>query len=184
MSFQEGDAENLSFVDNQFDGVICAFGLLHLANPDLAITEAFRVLKPGGRYTYAVWCPPEQGGDFFGFLMNAIQKHGDMDINIPSAPPFFRFADRDQAFSTLKQAGFLDPQLKTIPIVWRGQQPSDVVDVIYKATVRTRSIVDAQTEQACEKIHSALISGIEKFKLGDHYEIAFPAALVTATKPI
>lgn len=182
--FQEGDAENLSFIENQFDGVICAFGLLHLAYPDLAITEAFRVLKPGGRYTYTVWCRPEQGGDFFGFLMNAIQKHGDMDVNLPLAPPFFRFADRDQAFLTLKHAGFLDLQLKKIPIVWRGEQPTDVVDVIYKATVRTRLIVDAQSERARGKIHAALISGIENFRVDDHYEIAFPAALVTATKPI
>ncbi|HCU90547.1 MAG TPA: hypothetical protein DGR97_11410 [Gammaproteobacteria bacterium] len=116
--------------------------------------------------------------------MNAIEKHADMDINIPSAPPFFRYADRDQAFPALKQAGFLDFQLNTIPIVWHGQQPSDIVDVIYKATVRTRLIVDAQTERVREKIHSHLISDIEKFRIGDHYEIALPAALVTATKPI
>jgi ubiquinone/menaquinone biosynthesis C-methylase UbiE len=30
--------------------VICPFGLLHLPEPDKAISEAFRVLKPGGRY--------------------------------------------------------------------------------------------------------------------------------------
>ena len=184
VGFHEGDAENLDFGDNEFDGVICAFGLLHLAQPDLAIAEVFRVLKPGGRYTYAVWCPPEQGGDFLGFLMGTIQEHGDMDVDLLSAPPFFRFADPEQAGSALEQAGFQGHQLKTIPIVWRGQQPSDAVDVIYKATVRTRLIVDAQTDSAREAIHAALISGMEKFRVDDHFEIAFPAAMVTAAKPM
>ena len=183
VAFHEGDAENLDFGDNQFDGVICAFGLLHLAHPERAIVEAFRVLKPGGRYTYAVWCPPEEGGDFFGFLMGTIQEHGDMNVDLPAAPPFFRFADPEQARSTLAQAGFHGHQLTTIPIVWRSAQPSDAVEVIYKATVRTRLIVDAQTDKAREAIHAALISGMEKFRVGDHFEIAFPAAMVTATKP-
>lgn len=182
--FREGDAENLDHDDNRFDGVICAFGLLHLAHPDVAIAEAFRVLKPGGRFTYAVWCPPDQGGDFFGFLMGTIQQHGDINVPLPPAPPFFRFADPDEAGSALKHAGFLDHQVKTIPIVWRSKQPSDAVDVIYKATVRTRLILDAQTDSARDSIHAALIAGMDNFRVDDHFEIAFPATMVSATKPI
>jgi len=181
--FIEGDAEALDHNDNRFDGVICAFGLLHLAHPDRAIAEAFRVLKPGGRYTYTVWNSPEEGGDFFGFLMGTIAQHGDMNIALPPGPPFFRFADPLQAGSALEQVGFQHHQLKTVPIVWRGEKPSDAVDVIYKATVRTKLMIDAQTDTARNTIHEAIVAGMDNFRVGDHFEIAFPAAMMSATKP-
>ncbi len=58
--FRVGDAEELNFPDAVFDAVICAFGLLHLPDPDKAIGEAFRVLIPGGLYVFSVWCEPGQ----------------------------------------------------------------------------------------------------------------------------
>jgi SAM-dependent methyltransferase len=183
VNFSEGDAENLTYADKRFDGVICAFGLLHLEHPERAIAEAFRVLKPDGRYTYTVWCPPEQGGDFFGFLMGAIQQHGDLNVTLPPAPPFYRFADPQEADRAMTTAGFSTVQLKTIPITWRGEQPRDAVDVIYKATVRTKALLDAQTSAAREAIHAAIISGMDDFRIADHFEIALPAVMVSATKP-
>jgi ubiquinone/menaquinone biosynthesis C-methylase UbiE len=61
-AFTQGDAEHLPFESGTFDAVACAFGLLHLEHPQTAIEEAWRVLKPGGRYSYATWCGPDQGG--------------------------------------------------------------------------------------------------------------------------
>ena len=46
---REGDAEALEFENVSFDAVICPLGMLHFPNPQKAISEAFRVLKPGGR---------------------------------------------------------------------------------------------------------------------------------------
>jgi SAM-dependent methyltransferase len=183
VDFREGDAENLNYADNLFDGVVCAFGLLHLQHPDRAIEQAYRVLKSGGRYTFAVWCPPDQGGEFFGFLMGAIQTHGNLDVDLPEGPPFYRFADPQEASSALANAGFEKPSFTTIPIVWRGQEPRDAVDVIYKATVRTKAILDAQSNDARNAIHDAIISGVEKFRRNDGFEIALPALMVSAQKP-
>jgi len=183
VTYREGDAEHLDFPDNHFDAVVCAFGLLHLEHPDRAIAEAFRVLKPGGRYTYSVWCAPEQGGDFFGFLMGAIQRHGDLHIDLPPAPPFYRFAAPAEAESALTNVGFTKPQVLTAPVFWRAQQPSEAVDVIYKGTVRTKLMLEAQTEAARKAIHAEIISGVEKFRVDGRFEIAMPAVLVTATKP-
>lgn len=42
------DAMQLPFEDNSFDAITVGFGLRNTANPDIAIKEVFRVLKPGG----------------------------------------------------------------------------------------------------------------------------------------
>ena len=50
VSFVEGNAEALSFPDRGFDGYTIAFGIRNVPRIDLALSEAFRVLKPGGRF--------------------------------------------------------------------------------------------------------------------------------------
>jgi demethylmenaquinone methyltransferase/2-methoxy-6-polyprenyl-1,4-benzoquinol methylase len=44
-----GDAENLPFGDRSFDAYTVAFGFRNLTHLDQALTEARRVLRPGGR---------------------------------------------------------------------------------------------------------------------------------------
>jgi demethylmenaquinone methyltransferase/2-methoxy-6-polyprenyl-1,4-benzoquinol methylase len=44
-----GDAENLPFADRSFDAYTVAFGFRNLTHLDQALTEARRVLRPGGR---------------------------------------------------------------------------------------------------------------------------------------
>lgn len=46
----EGNAENLPFEDAQFDAVTIAFGLRNVTHISQALSEARRVLKPGGRF--------------------------------------------------------------------------------------------------------------------------------------
>jgi len=49
VSFVEGNAEALAFPDRSFDGYTIAFGIRNVPRIDLALGEAFRVLRPGGR---------------------------------------------------------------------------------------------------------------------------------------
>ena len=50
VSFVEGNAEALAFSDRHFDGYTIAFGIRNVPRIDLALGEAYRVLKPGGRF--------------------------------------------------------------------------------------------------------------------------------------
>lgn len=46
----EGNAEHLAFEDNQFDVYTIVFGIRNVTHVDRAVQEAYRVLKPGGRF--------------------------------------------------------------------------------------------------------------------------------------
>ncbi len=50
VSFVEGNAEALAFPDRNFDAYTIAFGIRNVPRIDLALSEAFRVLKPGSRF--------------------------------------------------------------------------------------------------------------------------------------
>jgi ubiquinone/menaquinone biosynthesis C-methylase UbiE len=71
ITFVEGDAEALAFPDRSFDAVAINFGVLHLARPDAALSEARRVLVPGGRCAFTVWATPDISVGF-GIVLKAI----------------------------------------------------------------------------------------------------------------
>ncbi|MBM3543227.1 MAG: bifunctional demethylmenaquinone methyltransferase/2-methoxy-6-polyprenyl-1,4-benzoquinol methylase UbiE [Alphaproteobacteria bacterium] len=50
LTFVRGNAEALPFADKSFDAYTIAFGMRNLTLIDLALEEAYRVLKPGGRF--------------------------------------------------------------------------------------------------------------------------------------
>lgn len=48
--FTVGNAESLAFPDKSFDAYTIAFGIRNVTHIDRALSEAYRVLKPGGRF--------------------------------------------------------------------------------------------------------------------------------------
>jgi demethylmenaquinone methyltransferase / 2-methoxy-6-polyprenyl-1,4-benzoquinol methylase len=50
LSFVRGNAEGLPFPTRSFDTYTVAFGMRNLTRLDAALAEAYRVLKPGGRF--------------------------------------------------------------------------------------------------------------------------------------
>ena len=65
------DAERLPFPDRSFDRVTVAFGLRNMTHKDIALTEMYRVLKPGGRALVLefsrVWKPLSMPYNAFSF---------------------------------------------------------------------------------------------------------------------
>ena len=181
VTFAEGDAEALDFPARSFDAAACAFGVLHLADPDRAFAEAHRILRSGGRYAFTVWKgPPEH--DFFRLVGDAIAAHG-RNVELPPAPPMFRFADLDEARRSMEGAGFTDVTVAELPLVWQIAGPRDVLAYVEKCTMRIAMVLDRQTEAARQRIYDAILDGADGFKRAGGYEVAWPAILAAGRKP-
>jgi SAM-dependent methyltransferase len=179
IDFVVGDAEALDFPAASFDRVACGFGLLHFGNPDAAIAEARRVLRAGGRYAFTVWCGPEQGGDLFRLVTEAITANGTMAVDLPPAPPWFRFAEPMEVHRTLTEAGFINIDTRVLDLAWHPSSGEEVIEMIQKSTVRTPMLIDRQTPVAREQIHRSIVAGAAKLGL----RIRMPALLASAGKP-
>src|SRR5262245_47901336 len=71
--FRQGDAQALPFEADSFDSVVCGYGIIHVPEPQRALSEMRRVLKPGGFLAVSVW-EAAKPGNGFGLLFGAIRK--------------------------------------------------------------------------------------------------------------
>ena len=55
IDWEIGDALSLPYAENQFDRVVCQFGLMFFTDRVQALREMVRVLKPDGRLAVSVW---------------------------------------------------------------------------------------------------------------------------------
>jgi demethylmenaquinone methyltransferase / 2-methoxy-6-polyprenyl-1,4-benzoquinol methylase len=84
LQWKEVNAEEVPFEDNTFDVYTIAFGLRNVTHIDKALKEAYRVLKPGGKFyclefSKPAYEPLEKLYDFFSFKI--IPQIGAMVAN-------------------------------------------------------------------------------------------------------
>ena len=181
-SFQVGDAQAMPFADQTFDAVICAYGIMHMPNPDLALAEMRRVLKPDGQLALAVWeAPAETNG--FGLLFQAIKSHGSVDVDLPHGPDFFQFGSVEKLIDAMTTRGFAKARAETLPQNWSFANSDGYIASIVDGTVRSRGLLNAQTRADREAIEAALRKGLQKFQqdAGD-YRIPMPALIGSAIR--
>jgi SAM-dependent methyltransferase len=179
-TFRVGDAEALPFADAAFDRVICNFGLFHCADPDRAIAETARVLRPGGRYAFTTWCGPDVS-PLFRAVPAAIAAHGVMDVGLPSGPPPFRLADRAEGARVMTANHFTDVATSDVAAVLACPLAS-AVEFVEQGTVRTAMVLRAQRVKARERIDADIKERLAAYAIDGMLRLPMPAIVVSGTR--
>jgi demethylmenaquinone methyltransferase/2-methoxy-6-polyprenyl-1,4-benzoquinol methylase len=114
ITFTEGNAEALPFADRSFDAVTIAFGIRNVPRIDVALAEAFRVLRIGGKFLCLEFSAVDVPGldrlyDFYSFnVIPALGRAvvGDAESYRYLVESIRRFPKPDAFAGMLRAAGF------------------------------------------------------------------------------
>lgn len=180
LSFDEGDAEQLAFPDASFDVVVCNLGLFHVTAPQRAMSEAFRVLRPGGSYAFSQWCGPEESA-LYRMILGIVKRHADMSV-APAAPDAFALSNRDRAENMLSDVGFTEITVREVPSILRSPADS-FFDFFMRFGVRIPLILDRQSEEVRAQIRKEFDREAGVFLDDNEIRIPMPSIVASGQKP-
>jgi SAM-dependent methyltransferase len=175
----QADAGHLPLRDATFDRVVSNLGLLHFPDPDSAIREAARVVRPGGVVAFAVW-----GADATALRIvpSALTSLGLVSPE-PSAPGFFRFGEPGIFESAMRSAGLVP--MPTEAVGWTGIVPDPVSfwSMFQDGTARTRASIRALGESDRLRLRDEVVRRVQEFRTPEGFAIPTSVVIGRGRRP-
>jgi ubiquinone/menaquinone biosynthesis C-methylase UbiE len=168
IDFQVEDAQNLSFPENSFDLVVCQFGLMFLKDKPRGLSEALRVLKPGGTFIFTTWDKtdniPLLKLLFNDLILPCFKDEDTSRFLIP-----FSLFDPPLLEIWMKEANFSDVTISRVTLLSHAPTPQPIIDgfflkhslgkeVLEKSPADFNELIPKMEEQIIRQFGSANIS--------------------------
>ncbi|MCI4320927.1 MAG: methyltransferase domain-containing protein [Thermoplasmata archaeon] len=165
--------------DATFDRVVSNLGLLHLPEPDAAIREAARVVRPGGVVAFSVWGPDA--------LALTIVPRALADLGLvrpgPAGPGFFRFGEPGAFEAAMRDAGLVP--MESSRVAWNGPLASSdaLWRMFHEGSARTRAAILALSEADQARLKDEVVRRVESFREGDRYAVPTTVVIGRGRRP-
>jgi SAM-dependent methyltransferase len=178
VSFEAMDAQDLRFVDEMFDLVVCQFGVMFYPDRVRGNAEARRVLRDGGRYLVVVWDHLEH---------NPVSQalHEAVATVFPDDPPGFLartpfgYGDPARIEADVRAGGFTEVEIETLSLHSKPISARDAATGMCQGTP-LRGEIEQRDPQALDRATGAAAEALRRFEQSGRITAPMSAHVVTA----
>jgi ubiquinone/menaquinone biosynthesis C-methylase UbiE len=150
IEWHQANALSLPFDDRSFDAVCCQFGVMFFPDRVCGYAEAFRVLRPGGRFIFNVWDRIEEN-EFADIVTAATASV------FPHDPPRFLartphgYYDVDRIEREVREGGFSRVEITTLAANSCAPSPRHPA-IAYAQGTPLRNEIEARDKEKLEEV--------------------------------
>lgn len=146
VDFRQGNVMDMPFDDGVFDVAVASFVLMFVPEPVKAVSELWRVLKPGGRLVIAVWEALDRNPVYAG-LVDIVGRRIDDAASASLAWPF-ALGEEGKLADICAAAGVVNPSISEHD--GRAKFPS--LESFVRTEIQAWLLADSVSEEALREV--------------------------------
>jgi SAM-dependent methyltransferase len=178
VEFRAMEAEWIDLPAASVDAVLCRWGYMLLADPEAALRETRRVLKPGGRVALAVWDAVERN-PWSTVSSEEMLARGLIEPPPPDAPGPFVLGDPDRVAELLEAAGFDDVLVEAVDFAFRMSDKDEFWNTMSELSPTAREVLGRLSPAEHYALREAVDARLEPYVV-EGGALAVPARTLVA----
>lgn len=176
--FRVLDAERSDLETHSVDAVLCRWGYMLMVNPEAALVETRRVLRPGGRLALSVWASPAEN-PWASLVAKVLVDRGLLPRVDPETPGgIFSLARRGRLEELLAGAGFADTKIEKIECRWRFHDFDEYWAFLIELAGAVSVLLVGLSPAQRATVREAVLEVVEPFRSNGGYD--FPGMTLNA----
>jgi SAM-dependent methyltransferase len=160
------DAHTIDLPEASVDGVLCRWGLMLFGDPERALAEIRRVLRPGGSFACSVWATADQN-PWASVAGRALAEAGVLPPPAPGEPGMFALGAPGRLEKFLDDAGFEEIEVRPVEIAFAYADFDEYWALMLELGGAVAHAVALLGPDEAEALRREIARRVEPFRTGD-----------------
>jgi ubiquinone/menaquinone biosynthesis C-methylase UbiE len=170
VAFQVMDAERMSLADDSVDGVLCRWGYMLMADPQAALAETRRVLRPGGRLCLSVWGPADDN-PWGALSRRTLDEAGHVAAPEPGDPGIFAMSSEERIRELVTGAGFETVEIEPVRVEFRFDDFEDYWRFLYDLAGAVALVLERLSDDELAQVREGMEQKAEPWRSNGGYSM-------------